>query len=123
MSLRADDATRAQAARAATALRAFIADPASGGHRSSVHLKLSGWGPKSTWIAMWSNLPGLMQDLSSGEYTHALLPGWSYTDAEMRTEMLDDLEHLARSGERPTEVTRGKRADPRQVPLRFPPSR
>ena len=39
-------------------------------------------------------------------YVHALLPKWEYTVAEMRTEMLDDLEHLAATGEQPKAATR-----------------
>lgn len=48
----------------------------------------------------------LRQLHNSHIYTHALLPNWEYTISEMRTEMIDDLEHLAATGERPKVATR-----------------
>jgi hypothetical protein len=45
-----------------------------------------------------------------GRYIHALLPGWSYTQREIRAEMIPDLEALAERGERPTEDTSGRAA-------------
>ena len=47
-----------------------------------------------------------MRDLGTGAYTHVLLPGWQYTDAEMRTEMIEDLERFATTGEQPKVSTR-----------------
>lgn len=61
---------------------------------------------RGVWLAMWANLPGLMNDCGSLSWSHVLLPGWTYTLAEMRTEMLDDLEHFAVSGEQPKTATR-----------------
>ena len=55
---------------------------------------------------MWENLPGLTLDLGRKSYTHTLLPGWEYNVREMRSELIEDLEHLAATGERPKEITR-----------------
>jgi hypothetical protein len=55
---------------------------------------------------MWRNLPGLQLDAGRRAYSHTLLPGWEYTPAEMRTEMIDDLERLGATGERPAAATR-----------------
>lgn len=98
-------AEREKASAAAIAIRAAIADPSSAGEKSSAHI-LRSRPLGSSWLTMWSNLPGLMLDHRAREYTHTLLPGWSYTPAEMRTEMLDDLEHFAATGEQPKVVTR-----------------
>ena len=61
---------------------------------------------RGVWLATWPNLPGLMLDLGKRTYTHELLPGWEYTPAEMRTEMVDDLERFAETGEQPKVATR-----------------
>lgn len=58
------------------------------------------------WVTIWSGLPGLMLDAGRRRYSHTLLPGWEYTVAEMRTEMIEDLERLADTGERPKVATR-----------------
>lgn len=65
---------------------------------------------RGVWLAMWSNLPGLALDCGRRCYSHSLLPGWEYTIAEMRTEMIDDLEHFARTGEQPKIATRHAKA-------------
>lgn len=96
---------RHAAAEAARAIRAAIADPSSAGERSSTHIRRAR--PLgSTWLTMWSNLPGLILDQRAREYSHTLLPGWTYTPGEMRTEMIVDLEHFATTGEQPEIATR-----------------
>ena len=90
---------------AARTMRAWLADPALGGERSVAHLDLAR-PRRGVWLEMWSNLPGLTRDLGSHAWSHTLLPGWQYTDAEMRTEMIDDLEHFAATGEQPKAATR-----------------
>ena len=61
---------------------------------------------RGVWLATWPNLPGLTLDCGRRVYTRTLLPKWEYTVAEMRTEMLDDLEYLAETGEQPKVATR-----------------
>lgn len=39
-------------------------------------------------------------------YSHVLLPGWEHTPAELRTEMIVDLERFAETGELPKVATR-----------------
>lgn len=93
------------AAEAVKSIRTAIADPTRAGERSTAHIDFSR-PRRGMWIEMWTNLPGLMRDCSTGAYTHTLLPGWKYTTAEMRTEMLEDLERFALTGEQPKEATR-----------------
>lgn len=96
---------RQKAREAAAAIRAAIADPAKAGERSTVHLDLSR-PRRGVWLATWANLPGFAFDIGARSYSHALLPGWSYTPREMRTEMLEDLERYADTGEQPKVATR-----------------
>lgn len=98
------DQERAAAARSAAAIRLAIADPAAAGERVTAHLLLAR-PRRGLWLRTWSNLPGLTFHVTAGGYTHDLLPGWQYTGREVRTEMIADLEHLAATGERPTEAT------------------
>lgn len=100
---------RAQAATAVSAIRAWLADSTKGGERGVIHVDF-GRPRRGVWFETWSNLPGLMHDLASNAWLHALLPGWQYTAAEMRTEMIDDLAHFAATGEQPTQPTRGANA-------------
>ena len=94
---------RAAAAAAAVALREALADPTKAGKRMSVHVDLAR-PRRGMWILTWTNLPGFTRTRDA--YTHALLPGWEYTGREVKGEMIADLEHLAATGERPTEATR-----------------
>jgi hypothetical protein len=102
-----EDPRREDARRAASALRAALADPSTAGERGIVHLLLAR-PRRGAWVRTWSNLPGLFLDIGSHTYTytHVLLPGWQYTPAEMRSEMIDDLEHFAETGEQPKVATR-----------------
>ena len=96
---------RPEAALAAESIRWWIADPLAGGAESVVHIDFAR-PRRGGWFRMWANLPGLMLNITTGAYTHALLPGWEYTRSEMKTEMLDDLDLLARTGEQPKVATR-----------------
>jgi hypothetical protein len=96
---------RSDAAKAAAAIRRAIADPSSAGERSVVHLDLAR-PRRGVWLATWTNLPGLTLDCGRRAYSHALLPKWEYAVAEMRTEMIEDLEHFAATGEQPKAATR-----------------
>lgn len=96
---------REDARRAAAAIRAALADPDSAGEPSIVHIDLAR-PRRGVWLKTWSNLPGLMLDTGRRSYTHTLLPKWEYTPAEMRSEMIDDLEHFAETGEQPKAATR-----------------
>jgi hypothetical protein len=96
---------REQAKQSATAIRSAIADPTIAGEPAVAHLLLAR-PRRGVWIKTWSNLPGLMLDVRGRHFTHALLPGWQYTPGEMRTEMLEDLERFAVTGEQPKEATR-----------------
>ncbi len=87
----------------ADAIRAAIADPVKAGERGTVHVDFAR-PRRGVWLTTWAKLPGLFFDGKA--YTHSLLPGWQYTVSEMRGEMLDDLEHFARTGEQPKEATR-----------------
>lgn len=58
---------------------------------------------RAEWITTWANLPGFSR--VNGVYHHACLPGWQYARAEIKLEMIPDLEALAERGVRPTEVT------------------
>lgn len=97
---------RAEARRAALAIRAAIADPKLAGERSVAHVKMSR-PQRGLWLISWANFPGLVMDAGRGVYLHQLLPGWEYTVSEMRTEMLDDLDHFAETGEQPKVATTG----------------
>jgi hypothetical protein len=93
------------AGKAAAAIRAAIADPTTSGEKSIVHLLLAR-PRRRVWLTTWSNIPGLTFEQGRRVWSHVLLPKWEYTTAEMRTEMIDDLEHLAETGEQPTVATR-----------------
>jgi len=97
--------TREAARAAAKAIRAALADPATAGERRVAHVLLAR-PRRGTWLTAWSNLPGLTLDRRGRSYTHALLPGWQYTPGEMKTEMIEDLERFAETGEQPKESTR-----------------
>jgi hypothetical protein len=93
---------RAAAAAAARALRAVIADHTKLGARNVMHVDYSR-PRRGVWIETWDGLPGLSR--VNGLYRHELLPGWEYRRAEVRAEMIPDLEALAERGVRPTEAT------------------
>lgn len=95
---------RAEAKVAAAALRAAIADTSTMGVRSAAHVSLSR-PRRGEWWETWSNLPGFTR-INGSRFTHRLLPGWEYTRAEIKAEMIPDLEALAERGVRPTEATR-----------------
>lgn len=95
---------RADAAAAAAALRAAIADPSTMGERSAAHLSFSR-PRRGEWWETWSNLPGFTR-INGIRFTHRLLPGWEYTRAEILAELIPDLEALAATGVRPMEATR-----------------
>ena len=101
----AAQAVREQAAAAADALRRTIVDPAAAGVHSVMHVDLCR-PRRGVLLSSWSSLPGLIRERPRDVYTHALLPGWEYTRTEVRTEMIDDLEILALTGERPTASSR-----------------
>lgn len=96
---------RRQAADAAAAIRRAIAEPSTAGERSTVHIDMSR-PRRGVWLATWANLPGLTLDAGRRVYSHVLLPGWEYTPAELRGEMIADLERFAETGERPKVATR-----------------
>jgi hypothetical protein len=102
---RVNSAKREDARKSAAAIRAAIADPATAGERGTVHIDLSR-PRRGVWLTTWTNLPGLMLNASERIYTHCLLPGWEYSPSEMRTEMIEDLESLAATGEQPKVATR-----------------
>lgn len=105
----ADLKIRAEARTAALAIRAAIADRSLAGKRSVAHL-LVARPRRGVWLVTWSKLPGLMLDAGRRVYWHTLLPAWEYTVAEMKTEMLDDLDHFALTGEQPkTATTKGRK--------------
>jgi hypothetical protein len=93
---------RAEAARAARALVAAIADPSLKGEPQTYHLDLSN-PRRGLWVTKWSGVPGFAK--VNGRFEHDCLPGWSYARNEVRREMIPDLELLAEKGIRPTEVT------------------
>lgn len=101
----ATPAERAQAAALAIAIREAIADPTTAGEPTTVHVDYSN-PRRGVWLTIWPNLPGLFLNKARRAYTHRLLPGWEYTPREMRTEMVEDLERLAATGERPKVATR-----------------
>jgi hypothetical protein len=98
---------REKARAAVAALRLAIADPATMGARSSIHVSLSR-PRRGEWWTMWENLPGFARvgrTKASARYSHTLLPGWEYARHEVVAEMIPDLEALAERGERPTQAT------------------
>lgn len=96
---------RDQAREAARALRAALADPSTMGAKAVTHVDLAR-PRRGEWWETWENLPGFVRiNGRNGYYAHALLPGWSYTRAEVRAELIPDLEALAEHGVRPTEAT------------------
>lgn len=104
------DDERRRAGEAAQALRAAIANPSTMGAKSVAHVDLVR-PRRGEWWESWANLPGFHRiNGKAGRYIHALLPGWSYTQREVRPEMIPDLEALAERGERPTEDTSGRAA-------------
>ena len=95
---------RASAKQSATVIRTAIINPTWAGEPSVAHLRMSR-PRRGVWLKTWSRLPGLVLDLGARTYTHELLPGWQYTPAEMKTEMIEDLEHFAATGEQPKVAT------------------
>lgn len=98
---------REAARKSAAAIRESIAHPKSAGVRSVIHIDMSR-PRRGVWLFTWENLPGLSLDSGRRMYAHTLLPGWEYSILEMRTEMLDDLDLLAETGERPKVATAKK---------------
>jgi hypothetical protein len=92
---------RERARQAAQAMRAVAAGEMKAGERGVMHIDFTR--RRSAWLVTWANLPGFF--FSAGKYSHACLPGWTYTRAEVRSEMIPDLEALAERGVRPTEAT------------------
>jgi hypothetical protein len=97
------DEERSQARKAAAVLRAAIADPSTVGAPSTMHIDYSR-PRRGEWITTWENLPGFLR-INGARYRHACLPGWEYTRAEIKAEMIPDLEALAERGERPSVAT------------------
>lgn len=96
---------RQRAREAAQALRAAIADPGTMGAKAVAHVDRAR-PRRGEWWETWANLPGFVRiNGTRGRYAHTCLPGWSYTRAEIRAEMIPDLEALAEHGVRPTEAT------------------
>ncbi|MCJ2069621.1 hypothetical protein MKK75_12615 [Methylobacterium sp. J-030] len=100
---------REAAAIAAEALAAALADPTTMGERAVMFLDLDRPRRGECHIT-WSNLPGFLQ--VNDRYSHACLPGWEYTKAEIALEMIPDLRALAEHGVRPCLPTDGKPATP-----------
>jgi hypothetical protein len=96
---------RQDAAVAALTLKRSLDDPAAAGDKFVAHI-LMGNPRRSVWLASWAGLPGLFLDVKRKVYTHTLLPGWEYTVAEMKTELIADLERIASHGERPKTASR-----------------
>lgn len=96
---------RADAAIAARALATAIADRSTMGQRSVAFLDFSR-PRRGECHVTWSNLPGFLQ--VNDRYSHACLPGWEYTRAEVEAEMISDLRALAEHGVRPSVATSGK---------------
>lgn len=84
-------------------MRAVIADHTLLGEKTMAHVDLAN-PRRGEWWVMWKGLPGLLR--VNGKYRHVCLPGWEYTRAEIKAEMIPDLERLAEHGIRPTEATR-----------------
>jgi hypothetical protein len=100
---------RADAAIAARVLAAAISDPVTAG-RSSVMFLTLGRPRRGERHITWSNLPGFLK--VNDRYSHACLPGWEYTKAEVEAEMIPDLRALAEHGVRPCLPTDGKTTTP-----------
>lgn len=103
-------ARRQEAAAAAAGVRAFIADASSAGKQS---VAFASGRPQHWHIWTFENLPGFSFTVSFNtrsakppeeKFTHQLLPKWVYEKCELE-ELACDLEHLAATGEQPTEVT------------------
>jgi hypothetical protein len=92
---------RAAAAVCARALKAVLGG-APLGDPTTAHIDMSR-PRRSLWITRWANVPGFSR--VNGFYEHDLLPGWRYTRAEVKAEMIPDLELLAERGVRPTTAT------------------
>lgn len=108
---------RAEARTAALAIRAAIANRSNAGERSVAHIDMSR-PRRGVWLVTWANLPGLCLDAGRRVYSHVLLPGWEYTVAEMKSELIEDLDHFALTGEQPKVATNDKRdRKPRRLPL------
>ena len=97
---------RAEAAIAARALQAAIADPSTMGEQRVLHIDYSR--RRAEWVTTWTNLPGFSR--VNGEYHHRYLPGWKYARHEIVAEMIPDLDLLAERGVRPTEATNTRAA-------------
>lgn len=95
---------RQKACEAAQALRAVANGEMMLTNQMDAHIDYSR-PRRGEWVTTWGNLPGLSR--VNGRFRHACLPGWEYTRAEVRSEMIPDLEALAERGERPTEATTG----------------
>lgn len=100
-----NSAERTGAPTAVVAIRLALREPESAGERCVMHVDMAR-PRRGVWLATWPNLPGLILDLGRRTYTHTLLPGWEYNVQEMRTEMLEDLDKLATTGELPKVATR-----------------
>ncbi len=97
---------RRKAGEAAAALRRALREPATMGEQRSTHILLAR-PRRGEWWTTWSNLPGFRRVLGRDGrcYAHELLPGWVYTQREVRDEMILDLEALAELGLRPAMAT------------------
>jgi hypothetical protein len=95
---------RILARQAAVCLRTALANPSLRGERTVIHVDLRR-PRRGEWWETWSRLPGFTR-VNGRAYRHALLPGWEYLAAEVRAEMIPDLDHLAETGERPKVATR-----------------
>lgn len=96
---------REAAAIAARALTAAIVDASTMGAHSVTFLDF-GRPRRGECHITWANLPGFLQ--VNDRYSHACLPGWEYTKAEIAAEMIPDLRALAEHGVRPCQVTDGE---------------
>jgi hypothetical protein len=85
--------------------RAAIADSTTMGERGVMFVDFSSPGGRRRGECRetWANLPGFVR--VGRRYRHELLPGWEYRRAEVKAEMIPDLEALAERGVRPTEAT------------------
>lgn len=99
----ADMFDRRRAAEAAQQLRERWGNPDRMGQRVAAHIDMVR-PRRAVWHVQWTGLPGLAR--WNNDFQHELLPGWAYTEAEIVTEMIPDLEHLAATGERPQAATR-----------------
>jgi hypothetical protein len=97
------EADRAAARVSAAQIRAALLDPEQAGKRI-VALVTMARPRRAVRITTWSGLAGVTR--WGADFMHDLLPGWACTPAEFKTEMLDDLDRLAETGERPTAPSR-----------------